>query len=683
MFVKLFPNDNIHLLKEIKKNCNHFRQINKNLKLSKDYNKKHYWMCLNCGLTMNTKELKSHATKKKKKSKTRHLLQLELVPPQRVYCIHCQGFIPEEKLQQEENTYEQLQELRERIDSRVRKRLQLGNLVFDQKEENDLEQELIQNYEEFGEIPQLPWWENEPEYTEMKTLRILKKQNAITNRYKRRLVLLESKYAKLQEQLDLQLYGEEYNFEEESSNGSGGKRRNKKYKSGWQDYSHLLIENLSKEPKEFGVENTKIGDILENSYCSGIKGLINNGNTCFFNSIMQCLSEIPQLRDHLICTLAEDLGTISSHLREFYIYMWKAVGKVYNPIKLCRSAMDKIPMFWFGSQQDSHEFMMYLLDTIHTEEMKARQLTEATQDTINDPKRTIVDKLFRGTFSSTCTCLQCGNVSTVYEHFNDLSLIIHKPEKNKSNQKQNFTRSRGRGRNKRQRKKDRQRRAKQNKKNNQQQQQQNHMNKQNQSQSQSQNQSQKQSQKQQQQQNQNHQQQQQKIGSGLDLSLKKFVAPERLNGSNAVNCDNCTKVQLGLIDENNMIKTDTIKKIVIEKLPQILIINLKRFSQTMLGEFIKNDDSVSFPEILNMKDYSDEQEANLGSIYQLFAITIHHGSLEFGHYTSFVLKSNKQWYDISDAEVTKSSISRGLNKQAYILFYKKINKNENVNENEK
>ena len=58
--------------------------------------------------------------------------------------------------------------------------------------------------------------------------------------------------------------------------------------------------------------------------------------------------------------------------------------------------------------------------------------------------------------------------------------------------------------------------------------------------------------------------------------------------------------------------------------------------------------------------------------YALKAVVCHSGSLSFGHYTAFVSRTvngEQQWYDVSDSDVRKASLSEVLKSQAYILLY--------------
>ncbi|KAI3469995.1 hypothetical protein Pfo_026658 [Paulownia fortunei] len=154
-----------------------------------------------------------------------------------------------------------------------------------------------------------------------------------------------------------------------------------------------------------------------------IRGLVNLGNTCFFNSIMQNLLAINSLRDYFF-KLDESVGPLSAALRKLFLETSAAAGlrSVINPRSLFGSLCIKAPQFRGYQQHDSHELLRCLLDGLSTEELSARKHTKSSQASIIDP--TFVDAIFGGQLSSTVSCLECGHSSTIYEPFLDLSLPV-------------------------------------------------------------------------------------------------------------------------------------------------------------------------------------------------------------------------------------------------------------------
>ena len=74
----------------------------------------------------------------------------------------------------------------------------------------------------------------------------------------------------------------------------------------------------------------------------------------------------------------------------------------------------------------------------------------------------------------------------------------------------------------------------------------------------------------------------------------------------------------------------------------------------------------------NKKNKEIQQNNNL--IYDLFAVAYHIGNFGYGHYYS-VCKNvfNKKWYKYDDNDVLEINENEIVNKDAYLLFYRKRN----------
>ncbi|KYQ92464.1 peptidase C19 family protein [Tieghemostelium lacteum] len=164
--------------------------------------------------------------------------------------------------------------------------------------------------------------------------------------------------------------------------------------------------------------NEKIG--------TGIKGLQNLGNTCFFNSIMQNLTHIPLMRDVFLREPGMDtvspIHTTSSMTLEMYYYfmkMYRTNSTLVSPAGFFTEICKKSPRFRGFKQQDSHELLRYLLDGLISEEQN---------QTKNRKDPTYLDRIFGGKLISIITCFHCGYVSKTFEPFLDLSLPIPNQE---------------------------------------------------------------------------------------------------------------------------------------------------------------------------------------------------------------------------------------------------------------
>lgn len=78
------------------------------------------------------------------------------------------------------------------------------------------------------------------------------------------------------------------------------------------------------------------------------------------------------------------------------------------------------------------------------------------------------------------------------------------------------------------------------------------------------------------------------------------------------------------------------KKLDLWRLPEILVIHLKRFSY---NRYFKNklESFVDFPiDDFDLSYYMDHKENPISHQYKLYAISNHDGDMGYGHYTAFV-----------------------------------------------
>ena len=163
--------------------------------------------------------------------------------------------------------------------------------------------------------------------------------------------------------------------------------------------------------------------------------------------------------------------------------------------------------------------------------------------------------------------------------------------------------------------------------------------------------------------------------------LEKYTSEEKIED---YHCEKCGK------------KITHIKKVVIDKLPNILILHLQRISfnyETFLME--KINDEVAFQIELNVKKYTiDKNNKNIDSDqfdYELIGVIIHNGTAQYGHYYSVIYSQDKKsennkWYKFNDTSVSETSYEamkrdiesynsndrgREYNSSPYMLLYKK------------
>ncbi|XP_039261155.2 uncharacterized protein LOC120337459 isoform X1 [Styela clava] len=142
----------------------------------------------------------------------------------------------------------------------------------------------------------------------------------------------------------------------------------------------------------------------------------------------------------------------------------------------------------------------------------------------------------------------------------------------------------------------------------------------------------------------------------LQRCLEMFVRIEVLQGDNAYKCMECKSA------------VQACKKFSIHRAPNVLMIQLKRFSNFMGNKINKE---LVYPSKLNIGPYmSNKPESGLW--YELYAVLVHSGySCQSGHYYAYAKAPNGQWYCFNDSSVHQVSVNQALNQQAYLLFYSK------------
>ncbi|KAF3695810.1 Ubiquitin carboxyl-terminal hydrolase 30 [Channa argus] len=234
----------------------------------------------------------------------------------------------------------------------------------------------------------------------------------------------------------------------------------------------------------------------------------------------------------------------------------------------------------------------------------------------------------------------------------------------------------------------------------------------------------------------------------LDQCLQHFISSETIK---EVECENCTKLQHGTKIFGQALesqRTTFVKQLKLGKLPQCLCIHLQRLTWSSEGTPIKRQEHVQFTEYLSMDRYKhnastqksqrarcapkptkaenpdnvvEKPVANgidaeyhnnnkhltngtCSSVYlhspgvnsqlsltydhssteylfQLMAVLVHHGDMHSGHFVTYRRSPSSprsstyfssQWLWVSDDLVRKASMHEVLSSNAYMLFYERV-----------
>lgn len=192
------------------------------------------------------------------------------------------------------------------------------------------------------------------------------------------------------------------------------------------------------------------GVLSENN---GLVGLRNIGNTCFMNSVTQCLSNTRCLLEYLVRDgYSSDINTTISTMRGDLIRafasllsdMWNEgadSSRALNTGPFKAQLQRFAPVFSGYQQHDAQEFLRKLLEGLHEDvnrvTVKPKPITEDIDDDLDDNQKAmeswkrylryddskIVD-MFVGQLKSSLQCSVCGHCSVTFDPFWDLSLPI-------------------------------------------------------------------------------------------------------------------------------------------------------------------------------------------------------------------------------------------------------------------
>ncbi|XP_009366168.1 ubiquitin carboxyl-terminal hydrolase 23 [Pyrus x bretschneideri] len=175
-----------------------------------------------------------------------------------------------------------------------------------------------------------------------------------------------------------------------------------------------FLENGFDPELSFGITFRRIG-----------AGLRNMGNTCYLNSVLQCLTYTEPLAAYLqsgkhrnSCHIAGfcALCAIQKHVS----LALQSTGRILVPKDLVINLRCISRTFTKSRQEDAHEYMVNLLESMH----KCCLPSGVPSESPSAYEKSLVHKIFGGRLRSQVKCMQCSYCSNKFDPFLDLSLEI-------------------------------------------------------------------------------------------------------------------------------------------------------------------------------------------------------------------------------------------------------------------
>lgn len=156
-------------------------------------------------------------------------------------------------------------------------------------------------------------------------------------------------------------------------------------------------------------------------------GLYNCGNTCFLNSVLQCLTYTAPFASYCLKKKHRAKCKISSTSTSFCVlcFFEEHINKVFStnervivPNAVVKNLKAVCSRFRLGRQEDSHELLILLIDKMQSNLFGNPKKLEKAQ-----AEKSVLSQIFMGSLKSTVECLSCKGTSDRLETCFDLCLV--------------------------------------------------------------------------------------------------------------------------------------------------------------------------------------------------------------------------------------------------------------------
>lgn len=227
---------------------------------------------------------------------------------------------------------------------------------------------------------------------------------------------------------------------------------------------HVVVETCSRVSQRFPLDAVVASyndeaDLSKVLKTGGHLGLSNLGNTCYMNSALQCLVHLPEINYYFFFNLFKNELNRTNPLGnkgEVAVAFSGLLHKLFDANASTTTAVTPrdfkyviglySSMFRGYQQQDSQEFLSWLLDALHEDLNRIHnkpylEKPELKDEDVGDPTAirdlantcwhqhkqrndSIIVDLFTGLYQSTLICPECSKQSITFDPFNDLTLPL-------------------------------------------------------------------------------------------------------------------------------------------------------------------------------------------------------------------------------------------------------------------
>ncbi|KAK4277259.1 hypothetical protein QN277_015278 [Acacia crassicarpa] len=368
-------------------------------------------------------------------------------------------------------------------------------------------------------------------------------------------------------------------------------------------------------------KNSKCGvpvsDRREKScYPQGLRGLNNLGSTCFMNSVLQALLHAPPFSNYILSGghRPESCQKIATDRLCLLCDVHAMFSAMFSGDRSPYSPAQFLYSWWQHSENfasyEQQDAHEFLISILDMIHQREGKTTNKSKD--NADCQCIAHRVFSGLLRSDVTCLVCGFTSTTYDPCLDISLDLDNVSHSLAEKGTKLPKRN------------------------------------------------------------------EDCGmSTLQGCLDLFTRPEKLGSDQKFYCQNCQK------------KQDSLKQMSIRKLPLVLCLHMKRFQHSFAQRMTRKVDRyLHYPFSLDMTPYLSSSvirsrfgnrisafggdDSDMLSQFEVFAVVTHSGTLESGHYISYV-RLREQWYRCDDAWIIEVEEAVVRASQCYMIFYMQKN----------